>query len=62
MDIDDFENMLDSWKNVLLFSNYVFKCHSRPLDGCGALSDTRAIKSPATLLLIDSHDKGSGLR
>lgn len=62
MDMDEFENMLDSWKKVLLFSNYVFKCQSRPLDGCGAPSDIRAIKSPATLLLIDSHDKGSGLR
>lgn len=62
MVMNKFVNMLDSWKKVLLFSSYVFKCHSWPLDGCGVPSDTRAIKSPATLLLIDSHDKGSGLR
>lgn len=62
MDTDEFESMLDSWKKNAPLLNYVFKCQSWPLDGCGAPSDTRAIKSPATLLLIDSHDKGSGLR
>lgn len=62
MDMDESESMLDGWKKVLLCSNYVFKCQSWPLDGCGASSDTRATKSPATLLLIDSPDKGSGLR
>lgn len=31
---------------------------SQPLYGCGAVSDTGRIKSPATLLLIDSSEKG----
>lgn len=58
IDTDEFESMLDGWKKHSSMPIMCLKCQSQPLDGCGASSDTRGIKSPATLLLIDSGDKG----
>lgn len=57
-DVDEFESMLDGWKKHSSTPIMCLECQSQPLDGCGASSDTGGIKSPATLLLIDSSDKG----
>ena len=58
IDTDECESMLDGWKKHSSTPIMCLKCQSQPLDGYGASSDTGGIKSPATLLLIDSSDKG----
>lgn len=61
IDVDEFEIVLGGWKTKQNKTSSTpimcLKCKSQPLDGCGASSDTGGIKSPATLLLIDSNDK-----
>lgn len=57
IDVDEYESMLDGWKKHSSTPVMCLKCQSQPLDRCGASSDTGGIKSPATLLLIDSSDR-----
>lgn len=57
IDMDEYESMLDGWRKHSSTPVMCLKCQSQPLDRCGASSDTGGIKSPATLLLIDSSDK-----
>lgn len=58
-DMGEIENMLGGWKkhHSKNMSKRQAKCQSQPLCGCGASSDTGGIKSPTTLLLIDSSEK-----
>lgn len=59
IDMSEIETVLGGWKKH--HSKNVYKrpakCQSQALCGCGASSDTGGIKSPTTLLLIDSSEK-----